>query len=91
LKKWVLAEGARQIKALDHVEKRLMRAEKQQHETSINRLEKIKEKFFPNNGLQERHDNFMQHYLQCGDWYFQELLKHLNPLDMQFKVIYPEE
>ena len=33
--------------------------EKRKHETSINQLVKLKEKIFPNQSFQERHDNIL--------------------------------
>lgn len=87
LSKAVLAEGAKQMKSLEQLEGRLMRAEKQKHETSINQIRSLKEKLFPGNGLQERHDNFMNLYLKYGNSFFETLKANLNPLKKGFVVI----
>ncbi|GIV31297.1 MAG: putative cysteine ligase BshC [Saprospiraceae bacterium] len=86
LKKTVLAEGAKVVKSLEFLEVRLMRAGKQRHEQAIEQLRKVYEKLFPNNGLQERHDNFMPLWLRHGPGFFEALFQHLDPLEKRFVV-----
>ncbi|MEM9824052.1 MAG: bacillithiol biosynthesis cysteine-adding enzyme BshC, partial [Bacteroidota bacterium] len=87
LEKTVMAEHAKQLKSLEHLETKLIRAEKQKHEVGLNQLRNVKEKLFPANGLQERKDNFIPFFLKYG-WEFFEILKlHLHPLDKNFIVI----
>ena len=81
------AEQTRQMKSLDQLESRLMRAEKQRHEIAINQIRSLKDKLFPNNGLQERVDNFMPFFLQQGWEYFDVLLENLDPLDKAMMVV----
>ena len=87
LAKTVAAEQAKQLNILNQLEGRLMRAEKQKHEVALNQIRSLKEKLFPKNGLQERHDNFLAFYLQHGRGFFDTLLEHLNPLEEGFVVI----
>jgi len=87
LGKTVAAEAAKQIKSLENLESRVMRAEKQKHEISINQLRSLKEKLFPTNGLQERKDNFMAFYMKYGDAYFDVLKECFDPLEKNFVVI----
>ncbi len=87
LGKTVLAESAKQIKSLENLESRVMRAEKQKHETSINQLRNLKEKLFPSNGLQERKDNFMAFYMKHGEAYLETLKDVFDPLEKSFVVI----
>lgn len=87
LKKKTLAEGAKQLKALENLEGRLMRAEKQKHETAINQIRSLKDKLFPGNGLQERKENFLNFYLRYGNDFFATLKEHLHPLEEGFVVI----
>ncbi len=87
LGKTVLAEAAKQIKSLENLENRVMRAEKQKHEISINQLRKLKEKLFPSNGLQERKDNFMAFYMKHGEAYLDTLKDIFDPLEKSFVVI----
>jgi bacillithiol biosynthesis cysteine-adding enzyme BshC len=88
LVKTVKAEMANQMKSLSQLEGRLMKAEKQRHEISLNQLKSVQERLFPNNGLQERTDNFLQFYLKHGKAYFAVLKEHLHPLEKGFVVIY---
>lgn len=86
LKAAAAAEGKNQIKSLEKVEDRLRRAEKQKHEIAINQIKNIREKLYPGGGLQERVANYLEFYLRDPDHYYELLLEHLNPLDMQLKI-----
>ncbi len=90
LEKKVLAENAKIINSIEKLEGRLMRAEKQKYETSLNQIRGLKEKFFPGNGLQERYDNFLPLYLKYGQDLFHTLKAELNPLERGM-VIFLEE
>lgn len=87
LEKTVLAERAKQEKALGQLEGRLHRAEKQKHDTALKQLRSLREKLFPDNGLQERHDNFIGYYLKHGPAFFDHLYDKLDPLDKRFVII----
>ena len=87
LVKTVWAEHAKALKSLEQLEIRLVRAEKQKHETSIQQIRGLKEKLFPGNGLQERYDNFLPFYLRLGDGFFSELKRHFDPLEKKFVVL----
>ncbi|MEO1714846.1 MAG: bacillithiol biosynthesis cysteine-adding enzyme BshC, partial [Bacteroidota bacterium] len=76
----VKAEEANQMKSFKQLEGRILKAEKQRFEVSLNQIRGLKEKLFPNQGLQERHDNFMPFYLKHGDDYLQTLIEVLDPL-----------
>ena len=90
LEKAILAEQTKQMKLLDQLESRLVRSEKQKHETALKQIRSLKEKLFPGNGLQERHDNLLGFYLKYGRRFFDVLLEHLDPLKKQFLVIVDE-
>ncbi len=74
------AELAKMMNSLDGLEAKLMRAEKNHHDIALNQIRNLKEKLFPGNGLQERHDNFLTFYLRYGDTFYDLLLEHLDPL-----------
>eukprot|EP00903_Cladosiphon_okamuranus_P000206 g206.t1 len=84
LAKAIEAEYTRQAKSVDNLEGRLMRAEKQKHEIALNQIRKLKEKLFPNNGLQERYDNFLNFYTRYGHDFISTLIEVLNPLHSTF-------
>jgi bacillithiol biosynthesis cysteine-adding enzyme BshC len=52
--------------SLQSLEKKMFRAEKRKHQEALQRLEKLKEKYFPSGKLQERHENFAMWYANCG-------------------------
>ncbi|MBK8044030.1 MAG: bacillithiol biosynthesis cysteine-adding enzyme BshC [Haliscomenobacter sp.] len=87
LEKTILAEAAKQVKVLEHLEVRLLRAEKQKHDTAIGQIRHLKEKLFPGHGLQERHDNFISLYQKYGDELFETLKAHLHPLEEGMLVL----
>lgn len=87
LVKTVKAEAAKQLNSLQDLESRLLKAEKQRHEIEINQIRGLKDKLFPNNGLQERTDNFLNFYLRYGKSFFDILLEELNPLCEGFVVV----
>ncbi len=83
----VMAEHAKQLKIVEQLEGRLVRAEKQRHDTAIQQIRNLREKFFPGNGLQERYDNFSAYYAKYGSSFFDTLLLHLDPLQRDFLVV----
>lgn len=83
----VRAEETRQIGALQHLEGRLHKAEKQKHEVSIQQIRSLYEKLFPGGGLQERSDNFIPWYLKYGTPYFEALRVNLRPIEKGFVIL----
>jgi len=82
------AVQARLKKAIDNLEKKLLKADKHNHEDALIQIERVKEKLFPNGGLQERSENFATLYVKYGDDLIKELIKHFNPLDFKFTILY---
>ena len=87
LEKVVLAEKTKQLQSIEALESRVLKAEKQKHETSLNQLKAVQQKLFPNGGLQERTDNILPIYLKHGEAFFDVLKENLNPLEAGFIVI----
>jgi bacillithiol synthase len=81
LEKVVLAEKTKAVQSIEIIEAKLMKAEKQKNETTINQIRNLTQKFFPNGGLQERFDNFLPYYLKYGESFFDVLNEKLNPFD----------
>jgi bacillithiol biosynthesis cysteine-adding enzyme BshC len=86
----VEAEKQKMLNSLRSLEERLKRAEKKKHETAINQIRKLKEKFFPGKELQERSENLLAFYSLFGNNFLEELFKHLNPLDKKFTILVEE-
>ena len=81
----------KQIKSLEKLEKKLIKLEKEKHEIAINQINKIRNKLFPNNVLQERTDNFISFYLNHGNKFIETLIEEINPLDTNFLILSPEK
>jgi bacillithiol synthase len=87
LSKHVTAIEARSLKALQGLEKKMLRAEKRKYTDLQRQLEKLKAALFPNNGLQERVENFSLFYAKWGPVFIQELYQHSLTLEQQFMVL----
>jgi bacillithiol biosynthesis cysteine-adding enzyme BshC len=90
LKGAVDAELQKALNGLKNIESKMLRAEKQKKETSLNQIRKTKEKLFPGNLLQERYDNFIPFYLRHGKKFFNVLFSELHPLELQFTLLKEE-
>ena len=83
----VEAQKVKQIKGLENLEKRLLKAEKRVHIEQLERIISLQNELFPNQSLQERKINFSQFYLEYGNGLIEKLLQELQPLCQEFKVI----
>jgi bacillithiol biosynthesis cysteine-adding enzyme BshC len=87
LEKTIIGEGVKQLQALEQLESRVVKAEKQKHETALNQIKSLVQKFCPNGGLQERYDNFLPYYIKYGRDFFDVLLEECDPLKPGIIVI----
>lgn len=87
LSKAIQAEETKQLKQFEQLGSRLVRAEKQQQETTLKRIRKLKEKLFPNDGLQERHENFLPYYSQKGTKWLEVIIENSNPFESKFMIL----
>lgn len=87
LKFAVEAELQKQLNAMKNIQGKLMRAEKQRQETSVNQIRKIKEKLFPEGTLQERHDNFIPYYARHGKKFIDTLVSSLDPFEYKLVML----
>lgn len=81
------AELQKQLKVIEQLESRIQRAEKKKYETSVNQIKSIREKLFPANALQERHENISTFYLRYGSSFVNVLKQNLQPLDCRFMIL----
>ncbi|RSK40555.1 bacillithiol biosynthesis cysteine-adding enzyme BshC [Mangrovimonas spongiae] len=81
------AQERKQIKGLEHLEKRLLKAQKRKLSDILNRVEVIQNELFPNQSLQERQVNFSEFYLEYGDQLIQQLVLNLQPLKSEFLIL----
>lgn len=83
------AINARLKHALGNLEKKFLKAEKRNHESILQQIDGLKDKYFPGAGLQERSENFGIYYVKYGRLLVAELIKHFKPLDMKFTILEP--
>jgi bacillithiol biosynthesis cysteine-adding enzyme BshC len=81
------AVQARLKKALDNLEKKLVKAEKRNYQIRLEQIDQIKAELFPKDSLQERTENFGLLYVRWGQQFIDELVKNFEPLDFKFTVL----
>lgn len=82
----VKAQEVKQIKGLENLEKRLLKAEKRVLNERLERISSLQESLFPQGSLQERKENFSTFYLEFENL-IDLLLNSLNPLEQEFAVL----
>ena len=83
----VKSELQKSLKSLKNIEGRLIKSEKKREAVSVNQIQNIKEKLFPNASLQERHDNITSLLLSLGIGMIDELVDQLDPLSKEFTIL----
>jgi len=83
----VKAQEIKQLKGLDNLEARLLRAQKRKLSDHVQRLVDLQNEIFPMQSLQERNTNFAQFYLAFGDDLIPYLVDALDPLNEEFTVV----
>ena len=72
---------------LDNLEKKMLKHEKRKHSEDLEAIINIKSKYFPNNKLQERKENFSMHYAELGARLFEVIYGNTNLFDSSFKIL----
>jgi bacillithiol biosynthesis cysteine-adding enzyme BshC len=83
----VKAQEVKQIKGLENLEKRLLKAEKHVHADQLERIIQLQNELFPNQGLQERQANFGEFYVVYGTDFIAALFAALHPLEQNFSIV----
>ena len=83
----VNAQERKQIKGLEKLEKRLLKAEKKRQADLVERITKLQNELLPNQSLEERQRNFSEYYLEYGSSFIDVLKATLKPLDLQFTIL----
>jgi bacillithiol biosynthesis cysteine-adding enzyme BshC len=83
----VKAQEAKQIKGLENLEKRLLKAQKKKYVAELQRIINLQNELFPNHSLQERKANFSEFYLESGKVLIEKLSAKLNPLEFNFTIL----
>ncbi len=83
----VSAQETKQLKGLEHLEKRLLKAQKRKLSDEVSRMTDIQNELFPNKSLQERNTNFSEFYLEYGERLIPNLIGNLEPLEGKFSIL----
>ncbi|WP_291138834.1 bacillithiol biosynthesis cysteine-adding enzyme BshC [Flavobacterium sp. UBA7663] len=85
----VKAQEVKQLKGLDTLEKKLLKAEKRIYKEKLDRIILLQNELFPNQTLQERKSNFSDFYDEANEFeaYFSLLKSHLQPLKQNFNIV----
>lgn len=83
----VNAQETKQLKGLETLEKRLLKAEKRKHKDLVDRIIHIQNQLLPNQSLEERQRNFSEFYLEYGVSFLDNLKDTLKPLELKFVVL----
>lgn len=75
------------IYRLQELEKKILSAEKRKFADQRNQIEQLKIALFPNNGLQERVDNFSSYYAKWGKEFIHMLYENSLSLEQEFVVL----
>ena len=81
------SQEIKQIKGIEHLEKRLLKAQKRKLADVLERIIQLQNELFPNQSLQERQTNFSEFYLENGECLIQALIEKLQPLEQRFDVL----
>ncbi len=73
-------------KAMENLEKKLIKAEKRKHSGVLEQLEKIHAHIFPKGGLQERSENFGPYFSTYGPAFIDNLIENFHPLKGKFTL-----
>ena len=83
----VKAQEIKQLKGLQNLEQRLLKAEKRIYKDKLDRIAVLHEALFPGESLQERKQNFSEFYVEVGPDLLSKISADLNPLAPYFNVI----
>lgn len=85
----VKAQEKKQIQGLENLEKRLLKAERKNHTSKLERIFEIQNELFPSKSLQERKQNFSTFAAEVDDFesFILKIQLKLNPLAQNFTQI----
>nr|WP_314751284.1 bacillithiol biosynthesis cysteine-adding enzyme BshC [uncultured Capnocytophaga sp.] len=83
----VKAQEAKQLKGLEHLEKRLLKAQKKKYRETLDRVLALRVSLFPKESLQERVDNFSAYMIESQGQLIDILIKELSPFDFRFVIL----
>ena len=79
-------EKTKALKRIEHLSKKLRKAEERKLSDAIGQIKSVKENLFPNGSLQERYDNFLNFVINDEE-FLNKTQAVLNPFDLRFLII----
>lgn len=73
---------------VDVLKRKMLRAAKRKDADQMNRISRLRALLFPGEHLQERHDAFLQYYIDAGEDFFELLLEGTQPYGDRFLTIH---
>lgn len=74
-------------KIIESFDTKVRRHEKKKYTDSIDRIKELHNSIFPNNALQERHNNFIEYYLSTNGFFISTLLQNIDVFKHEFLVL----
>lgn len=87
LKQHVEALHMRAVKGLEALQKKMLRAEKRKFSDDARHVTSIRKQLFPNDGLQERVENFIPFYARWGEEFLKTILKYSQTTEQRFRIL----
>jgi len=84
--KMVNAQRTKQLKGLERMKKRFLKAEKTKHSERVERIEILYSELFPNGNLQERITNFSEFWLEYGADFKEKIYQEIHPFGFRFTI-----
>jgi bacillithiol biosynthesis cysteine-adding enzyme BshC len=86
LQKSIAGEKHRALKRIEHISKKLRKAEERKLSDAIGQIKSVKENLFPKDSLQERYDNFLSFVIN-DEKFLDKIQENLNPFDLRFLIV----
>ena len=90
LEGFILSERHKADKTLEEIEKKFKKAEERKNEDGLKHLTTIKSKLFPNGGLQERSENYLNFAINNPN-FVDQMVNIFDPFDASFYIVSEEE
>lgn len=82
------SELTKMRKQIDNLENKLIRHQKKRFEDTLKQIDKVNDKLFPNNGLQERYENILAYFSKFGkDNFLEEIYKAIDPREKDLIIL----
>lgn len=82
----VEAQRTKQLKGLESLHKRMIRAEKIRQQAQVEKIENLYKEIFPLGNLQERFVNFTEFWMHSGSQFVDEIYREIHPWKFQFII-----